>query len=55
MDAAGYTYLRLSTPGGEKWAEVNQAKVAVGDKVTVTGIAVQKRFVSPTQRFEGAW
>ncbi len=48
MDAGGYTYLRLSTPGGEKWAAVNQAKLAVGDKVTVTDISVQKGFVSPT-------
>jgi hypothetical protein len=48
MDAGGYTYLRISTPGGEKWAAVNQAKLAVGDKVTVTGIILQKGFVSPT-------
>jgi hypothetical protein len=48
MDAGGYTYLRISAPGADKWAAVNQAKLAVGDKVTVTGLARQKNFVSPT-------
>lgn len=35
IDAAGYTYLRLKTAGGEEWAAVTQAKVAVGSDVTV--------------------
>lgn len=35
IDAAGYTYLRLKTAGGEEWAAVTQAKVAVGSEVTV--------------------
>ncbi len=35
IDAAGYTYLRLRTGGGEAWAAVTQAKVAVGATVTV--------------------
>jgi hypothetical protein len=48
MDAGGYTYLRLSTPGGEKWAAVQQAKVAVGDKVTITGVSLMTGFASPT-------
>jgi hypothetical protein len=48
MDAGGYTYLRFSTSGGEKWAAVNQAKLAVGDKVTVTNLSVQVNFPSPT-------
>jgi hypothetical protein len=35
LDAAGYTYLRLRTPGGEAWAAVRQTKVSVGATVTV--------------------
>jgi hypothetical protein len=48
MDSGGYTYLRLATPGGEKWAAVQQAKVAVGDKVTITGVSLMTAFASPT-------
>jgi hypothetical protein len=48
IDAATYTYLRLTTPAGEKWAAVNQSKVAVGDKVTITNVSVQVNFTSPT-------
>jgi hypothetical protein len=35
MDAANYTYVRVSTPTGDIWAATSQFKVAVGDRVTV--------------------
>jgi len=35
MDAAGYTYLRLSTQRGDQWAAVPEAKVTVGETVTI--------------------
>jgi hypothetical protein len=35
MDAAGYTYLRIKTAGGEVWAAVTQAAVGPGAEVTV--------------------
>lgn len=35
MDAAGYTYLKVKTSGGEIWAAASQFKVKVGDKVIV--------------------
>jgi hypothetical protein len=48
MDAGGYTYLRITTDQGEKWAAVPQAKLAVGDKVTILNSTVMKGFSSPT-------
>lgn len=48
MDAGGYTYLRLQTGSGEKWAAVTEAKVAVGSTVTITNASVMHNFTSPT-------
>lgn len=48
MDAAGYTYLKLKTAEGETWAAVNEAKVAVGDTVTVLSPMEMTDFESPT-------
>jgi len=48
MDAGGYTYIRIKTSDGEKWAAVPQTKLAVGDKVTVANPMVMKSFASPT-------
>lgn len=48
MDAAGYTYLKLKTAEGETWAAVNEAKVAVGDEVTVLQPMTMDGFESKT-------
>jgi hypothetical protein len=48
MGAAGYTYLRLSTPQGEQWAAVPQAQLAVGDTVTILSPVMMDGFQSPT-------
>jgi hypothetical protein len=48
MDAAGYTYLKLATDRGEVWAAVQQAKVAVGDTVTISDAMEMTDFESPT-------
>jgi len=34
MDAAGYTYVRVDTDGGEIWAAASRFTVEVGDRVT---------------------
>ena len=47
-DVSGYTYLRLSTPGGETWAAVPTAKVKKGERVTVVNTAVMNNFQSKT-------
>ncbi len=48
LDAGNYTYLRLTTALGDKWAAVPQVKVKVGEKVTVTHAMVMTKFASPT-------
>lgn len=48
MDAAGYTYMKLKTEGGETWAAVNESKVAVGDTVTVLNPMPMDGFESST-------
>jgi hypothetical protein len=48
MDAASYTYLRITTAAGDKWAAVPQVKVAVGEKVTILNPMVMTQFASPT-------
>jgi hypothetical protein len=48
MDAAGYTYLKLSTGGGEVWAAVNQTKVKKGQTVTVANAMEMNGFESKT-------
>lgn len=42
----GYTYLRLKTAKGEKWAAVNRSEVGKGDRVTVENAVVMKDFES---------
>jgi len=44
MDAGGYTYLKLSTPKGERWAAVSLAEVKVGDPVTIVNATVMNDF-----------
>ncbi len=44
MDSGGYTYLKLATPEGERWAAVLPAKVKVGDRVTVVSATVMTNF-----------
>jgi len=44
MDSGGYTYIKLSTPEGERWAAVSLAKVKVGDPVTIVNAAVMTDF-----------
>lgn len=48
MDAAGYTYARLKTAGGEVWAALPQSKMAVGDSVSITVEMPSSNFHSPT-------
>jgi hypothetical protein len=48
MDAATYTYLRLTTDKGDQWAAVPQTKVAVGDTVTIVSPTLMQNFESPT-------
>ncbi len=48
MNAAGYTYLKLKTAGGETWAAVNEAKVEKGATVTVLSPMPMDGFESKT-------
>jgi hypothetical protein len=48
MDAASYTYVRLTTPQGDQWAAVPQTKLAVGDKITIVNPMAMEGFESPT-------
>jgi hypothetical protein len=48
VDAAPYSYLKLGTGGGEKWAAVPQTPTAVGTEVTVLVSAPMKDFESKT-------
>ncbi|MEK7389415.1 MAG: nucleotide-binding protein [Elusimicrobiota bacterium] len=48
MDSGGYTYLRLKTPSGDRWAAVMKAKVKKGDTATVVNTMEMKDFKSPT-------
>lgn len=48
MDSGGYSYVKLATAGGEKWAAVRQAAVRVGDEVTIERAMVMKGFTSKT-------
>lgn len=45
-DAAGYTYLRLATPSGEKWAAVAQTPAKVGESITINAQMVAEQFES---------
>ncbi len=48
QEAAGYTYVRLKTPDGERWAAVAQSKVATGQSVKVDVQMVASNFESKT-------
>jgi len=48
VDAAPYSYLKLGTGGGEKWAAVPQTPTAVGTEVTILVSAPMKDFESKT-------
>jgi len=48
IDAAQYTYLRLTTPGGEVWAAVTHADVKKGAQVTIQDPMVMTNFESKT-------
>jgi len=54
MDAGGYTYMLLKTPGGEVWAAVNQARVKKGSAATVLNGVPMENFESKTlhRKFE---
>ncbi len=46
MDSGGYTYMKLKTTGGEKWAAVSKSAVKVGQEVTISGPTLMKGFKS---------
>lgn len=48
MDSGGYSYLKLKTASGEKWAAVKQGKFTVGQQVTIAGAMEMKNFKSKT-------
>jgi hypothetical protein len=48
MDAAGYTYLRVETSSGEKWAAVSATSVKKGDTVTIAEQMTAENFESKT-------
>jgi hypothetical protein len=48
MDSGGYTYMKLSSGGGEVWAAVNAAKVTKGQTVTVVNAMAMDGFESKT-------
>ncbi|MEO8379369.1 MAG: nucleotide-binding protein [Acidobacteriota bacterium] len=48
QDAGGYTYLRLSTPGGERWAAVTQTPIAKGQVASVDVQMTMQNFESKT-------
>ena len=51
MDAAGYTYIKVATAGGEKWVAVNQTPVTVGEEVTyIDGMVMQEFFSKSLDR-----
>lgn len=48
MDAAGYSYLKLGTPTGHRWAAVRKAKIKIGSRVTIGNAMEMKDFKSKT-------
>lgn len=46
LDAESYTYIRLDTAAGEKWAAVSKTKLANGAKARVYGSVEMKNFES---------
>jgi hypothetical protein len=57
LDSAGYTYMKLATADGEKWAAVRAAKVSVGQQATVVGAVEMRGFESKTlnRKFDSIW
>ena len=45
-DVELYTYLRLKTKDGERWAAVNQSAVKKGSQVTISNVMVMENFES---------
>ena len=43
-----YVYVRLETEGGDVWAAVNEAPLAIGSTVTVYNVLPMEQFVSKT-------
>ena len=54
IDTGGYTYMRLKTTEGARWAAVTQTLLKKGAAVAVTGAIEMKNFLSPTlkRRFD---
>lgn len=48
LDSAGYTYIKIKTGAGEKWAAVRKAPIKVGQKVAISNPSEMKNFKSPT-------
>jgi hypothetical protein len=48
MDSGGYTYIRMDWSGKERWVAVPQAKVKVGDTVTLRDGVEMQTFTSKT-------
>ncbi len=48
LEVPNYTYLRLTTPGGETWAAVPTTSIAVGTEVTIRGAMPMEHFESKT-------
>ena len=48
LNSGGYTYIKLTTPAGDKWAAVQKAEIKVGQRVTVANAMEMKNFTSKT-------
>lgn len=48
FDSGGYTYLNLETDHGPVWAAIGQAKVTLGDEISLLGGPVMRDFHSRT-------
>jgi len=48
IDAGEYSYLRLTTPTGDRWAAVPKTELDKGTKVTIVGATLMKGFSSKT-------
>lgn len=48
MDSGGYTYVRVETAGGEKWAAGPATAVRLGDNLSWSGGSEMRGFVSKT-------
>lgn len=48
FNGGGYTYLRIATDSGDRWAAVRETKVATGDTVTVDAELTMEKFESKT-------